>query len=74
MDIETLLSYNWGVMMPEFIILGVATLLCLIDLFMPAKVCRRPLGWVALVGILLSLIVSLGMLSVDTTSILFDSY
>jgi len=74
MDIETLLSYNWGVMMPEFIILGVATLLCLIDLFMPAKISRRPLGWVALVGILLSLIVSLGMLSVDTTSILFDTY
>ena len=27
MDLETLLSFNWSVMTPEFIILGVATLL-----------------------------------------------
>ena len=35
MDIETLLSFDWGVMMPEFIILGVATFMTLLDLFMP---------------------------------------
>ena len=37
MDLETLLSFDWGVMMPEFIILGVATLLTLCDLFMPKE-------------------------------------
>ena len=35
MDLETLLSFEWGIMMPEFIILGIATILTLCDLFMP---------------------------------------
>ncbi|MGM9926172.1 MAG: NADH-quinone oxidoreductase subunit NuoN [Bacillus sp. (in: firmicutes)] len=74
MDIETLLSFNWGVMMPEFIILGVATLLCLIDLFMPAHTSRRPLGWVAVSGVVLSILVLLGLLSAGTTSILYDTF
>ncbi|WP_042350993.1 NADH-quinone oxidoreductase subunit NuoN [Bacillus massiliigorillae] len=74
MDLEKLLSYNWGVMMPEFIILGVATLLCIIDLFMPANVSRRRLGWVAIIGVLLATFVLLGLVSAETTSILYDTF
>ena len=29
MDLETLLSFDWGIMIPEFIILGVAAILTL---------------------------------------------
>jgi len=74
MDIETLLSFNWGAMMPEFIILGVATALCLIDLFMPAKYNRRSLGWFAIAGVLVAIISLLSLLSLETTSILYDTF
>lgn len=74
MDIETLLSFNWGAMMPEFIILGVATALCLIDLFMPAKYSRRSLGWFAIAGVLVAIISLLSLLPLETTSILYDTF
>jgi NADH-quinone oxidoreductase subunit N len=74
MDLETLLSFNWGVMMPEFIILGVATILTLLDLFMPKSSSRRPLAWVALVGIVIALVSLVGLFNVETTSILNDTY
>ncbi|MEH6943401.1 NADH-quinone oxidoreductase subunit NuoN [Bacillus sp. JJ722] len=74
MDLETLLSYNWGVMMPEFIILGVATLLCIIDLFMPSNASRRPLGWVAISGVLLAIFALIGLIPIETTSILYDTF
>ncbi|WP_153126335.1 NADH-quinone oxidoreductase subunit NuoN [Peribacillus tepidiphilus] len=74
MDLETLLSFNWGVMMPEFIILGVATLLSLIDIFMPKQSSRRPLAWIALVGILVALISLIGLFDTKVTSILHDTY
>ena len=51
MDLETLLSYQWGVMAPEFTILGVATLLSLIDLFMGRDQNRKPLAWIGLAGL-----------------------
>ncbi|WP_163099495.1 NADH-quinone oxidoreductase subunit NuoN [Peribacillus alkalitolerans] len=74
MDLETLLSFNWGVMMPEFVILGVATLLTLLDLFMPKSSSRRPLAWVALVGILIAIVSLVGLFNSETTSILNDTY
>jgi hypothetical protein len=35
MSLEDLTSFNWGIMTPEFIIVGVAALITVIDLFMP---------------------------------------
>ena len=35
MGFQTLTSYSWSAMAPEFIILGVAALLSMLDLFMP---------------------------------------
>jgi len=56
MDLETLLSYPWRIMLPEFVILITATLLSLLDLFWKEKTSKRPLDWLALAGIGLALI------------------
>ncbi|RSK28927.1 NADH-quinone oxidoreductase subunit NuoN [Bacillus sp. HMF5848] len=74
MDLQTLLSYEWGVMTPEFIILGVATILSLIDLFMPNKASRRPLVWIALTGVLLALVSLIGLLDKEVTVILNETF
>ncbi|MGG3999156.1 NADH-quinone oxidoreductase subunit NuoN [Anoxybacillus kestanbolensis] len=74
MDFETLLSYQWGVMMPEFIILGVAVALSLIDLFMPEDRNRRLLGLFAFVGVAVSFVSLLGLWTSDVTSILGDTF
>jgi NADH-quinone oxidoreductase subunit N len=74
MNMETLLQYKWGVMMPEFIVLGVATVLSLIDLFMPDDKDRRPLAWFAFAGVIVAFISVIGLLGVDTTSILHDTF
>lgn len=76
MDLDTLLSFEWGAMAPEFIILGVITLLTLLDLFMPKDVDRRILGWIGFAGILAAIV--LVVLSYfdegGVTSILFETY
>ncbi|KHF28246.1 NADH-quinone oxidoreductase subunit M [Anoxybacillus sp. BCO1] len=74
MDFETLLSYEWGVMMPEFIILGVAVALSLIDLFMPENRNRQLLGLFAFVGVAVSFVSLLGLWTSDVTSILGDTF
>ncbi|MBO8171995.1 MAG: NADH-quinone oxidoreductase subunit NuoN [Bacillaceae bacterium] len=45
-------AWNWEVMTPEFIILGTATILSLIDLFMPDDRDRRFLGILGLLGVI----------------------
>ena len=74
MDLETLLSFEWGIMMPEFIILGIATILTLCDLFMPKTINRRILGWIGFAGILAALVSLMGLLDHDVASILYDTF
>ncbi|WP_040207042.1 NADH-quinone oxidoreductase subunit NuoN [Neobacillus jeddahensis] len=74
MDLETLKSFEWSVMTPEFIILGVAALLTLLDLFLPKKMDRRILGWIGIVGILAAILSVASLLNVESTSILDDSF
>ncbi|MFS0862951.1 NADH-quinone oxidoreductase subunit NuoN [Fredinandcohnia sp. 179-A 10B2 NHS] len=74
MDIDTLLSYEWGVMAPEFIILGVATLLSLLDLFMGKDKDRKPLAWVGIAGIIAAIAFTVSFIGNDVTSILFDTF
>jgi NADH-quinone oxidoreductase subunit N len=74
MNLETMLSYEWGVMAPEFIILGVATLLSLIDLFMGREKSRKPLVWIALLGVLAAIGCLIGMLDQEVTTILYDTF
>lgn len=75
MDLETLLSFNWGAMAPEFIILGVATLLTLLDLFLPKSIDRRILGWFGFAGILTALGFVIGsFFDEGVTTILYETY
>ncbi|MBY6037317.1 NADH-quinone oxidoreductase subunit NuoN [Fictibacillus nanhaiensis] len=74
MDLDTLLSYKWGVMAPEFIILGVATLLSVLDLFMKKEASRKPLAWLAGAGIIAALVSVFLQLDQEVTSILYDTY
>lgn len=74
MDIETLLSYKWSIMAPEFIILGVATLLSLLDLFMPKSQNRKILGWIGLAGILAALVSLVSLFGLGAESILYDTF
>ncbi|MFB6466214.1 NADH-quinone oxidoreductase subunit NuoN [Cytobacillus sp. Hz8] len=75
MDLDTLLSFKWSVMTPEFIILGVATVLSLLDIFMPSKAKgRKILGWIGFVGILAALASLLGLLHHDTVTILYNTF
>lgn len=45
------LDWPWGLMAPEFVILGVATLLSIIDLFLPKNNNRTILPYIGLIGI-----------------------
>lgn len=74
MDLQTLLSYNWGLMAPEFVILGAATLLSLIDLFMGDRQNRKPLVWIGLAGIVIALIFLTGQLGDEPADILNSTY
>jgi NADH-quinone oxidoreductase subunit N len=73
-DFKTLASYHWSIMTPEFIILGVAAVLTLLDLFMPKKQDRRILGWIAIMGIFAAIISVGGLLDMGATSILQDTF
>ncbi|RZT21238.1 NADH-quinone oxidoreductase subunit NuoN [Fictibacillus sp. BK138] len=74
MDLDTLLSFKWSAMAPEFIILGVATLLSVIDLFMKKEASRKPLAWLAGAGVLGALAAIFMQLDTEVTSILYDTY
>lgn len=79
MDIEQLASYPWGIMMPEFTILGIATLLSLLDLFMKDKIDRKIIAWIGLGGIGIALYFvyhNMTLLTGDqpVQQILFDTY
>ncbi|MFE8701832.1 NADH-quinone oxidoreductase subunit NuoN [Cytobacillus sp. FJAT-54145] len=74
MDLETLLSFQWGTMWPEFIILGVATALSLLDLFMPKSQDRKILGWIGFVGILAATASLFMLVDHELTTILYDTF
>lgn len=74
MSLEELLSYKWSIMTPEFIIVGVAALLTIMDLFMPKKQDRRILGWIAIMGVAAAMISLAGFLGAPVESILDDTF
>lgn len=69
-----LAEYDWSVMSPEFTILGVATLLSLIDLFMGRKADRRILAWIGLAGVILAGYFVVKNTGHDVVSIMHDMY
>ncbi|MGE7875947.1 NADH-quinone oxidoreductase subunit NuoN [Peribacillus muralis] len=74
MDWNTMLSYDWGAMMPEFIILGTTMALSILDLFWPVHFNRRKLAWLALTGIILAGLSLVSLFSFETVSILSDTF
>ncbi|MFD1735217.1 NADH-quinone oxidoreductase subunit NuoN [Bacillus salitolerans] len=74
MDIETLLSYEWGAMGPEFVILGVATLLSLLDLFLKPSIDRKQFAWLGLAGIIVALGILFTQLDQPVVQILENTY
>ncbi|CAG9606658.1 NADH-quinone oxidoreductase subunit NuoN [Pseudoneobacillus rhizosphaerae] len=74
MELEQLLDFKWSIMTPEFIILGVATLLSILDLFMPKSMDRKILGWIGVAGIAAATVSLAGFIDEPVTSILFDTF
>lgn len=74
MSAETISSINWSLMTPEFIILGVAALLVVFDLFMPNNLSRKILGWIGIVAIFAALISVAGMVGGPARSILNNTF
>jgi NADH-quinone oxidoreductase subunit N len=74
MELEQLLEFKWSIMTPEFIILGVATLLSLLDLFMPKHMDRKILGWIAVAGVAAATVSLAGLIDEPVTAILFDTF
>ena len=74
MSLETLQSFQWGIMAPEFIILAVAALLSLFDLFMPEKMDRKVFGYVGIAAIVAAIAALAGMIDHPVASILDDSF
>ncbi len=73
-DIETLLSYEWKMMTPEFIILGMATLLSLLDLFAGKRLHHKVLGYMGIAGILAAALALIALLGAPSTHILDDTF
>lgn len=69
-----LAQYDWSVMVPEFTILGVATLLSLLDLVMGRKSDRRILAWIGLIGIIVAGYFVVQNTGQNVVSILNDMY
>jgi NADH-quinone oxidoreductase subunit N len=74
MDFDTLVSFDWGIMAPEFIILGAATILSVIDLFLKRETSRKPLAWLAGFGVAAALLAVFFQLDHEVSSILFETY
>src|SRR3954462_6117201 len=74
MSLEELQSFNWSIMTPEFIIVGVTALLTLLDLFMPKKQDRRILGWIAILAVVAATVSLAGLVDLQVTSILDDTF
>lgn len=54
MDVQDIFTYNWSYLLPEFIILGFATALSLLDTFMGKRINRALIGWLAVAGVVVA--------------------
>ncbi len=71
MDMEMLLSLPWGLMLPEFIIVGAAVLLSLLDLF---DIGKRKLGLLAILAVLSSLVALIFLYNDPASDILYGTF
>lgn len=54
MDVKDIFSYDWSYLLPEFIILGSATILSLLDLVLGKHVNRAIIGWLSLLAVVIA--------------------
>ncbi|MGD7007086.1 NADH-quinone oxidoreductase subunit NuoN [Metabacillus sp. 84] len=74
MDAQTLLSYNWLLMTPEWIILGGVILISVLDLLLPKKFNKDWLGYIGLASIVGAGSVLLFLNPDDANGILGESF
>jgi NADH-quinone oxidoreductase subunit N len=65
---------QWGAMVPEFIVMGTAALLFLLDALWPNQLNRKPLAIIAFTGVMLSIVALINLLQVETVSIWSNSF
>lgn len=74
MNFQELTSYYWWAMLPEIIIVSTIIILVTADLIIEKQKFRDKLGYVAIIGILLSITSLIVLIPKDTYSILNDSF
>lgn len=74
MDVNTLLSFDWGKMAPEFTIVITAVVLSLLDLFIGRNKSRRPFAWLALIGVAIAMLFCITEIGSPVTTILHGTY
>ncbi|HET7615861.1 MAG TPA: NADH-quinone oxidoreductase subunit NuoN [Bacillales bacterium] len=74
MDLQTFLDIDWGLMAPEMTVFITAVVLLVIDLFLKKGTSRRPFVWVALLGVVISLLLSIAQMGTSVVSILSGTY
>lgn len=56
MEVKDIFSYDWSYLLPEFIILGFATFLSLLDLFAGKRLGKQVIGWLSFLGTVIATI------------------
>ena len=74
MNLQELISYNWGAMLPEIIVIVTIICLMLADLLIKKQMIRNKFGYAAIIGILLSFTSLVVLLPNDTISIINNSF
>lgn len=74
MDLETVMSFNWRAMTPEFIILITTIVLSVVDLFWENEKKKPWIGAMAIGGVLLATISLVTLFSSETVEILFGTF
>ncbi|HZG13721.1 MAG TPA: NADH-quinone oxidoreductase subunit NuoN [Candidatus Bathyarchaeia archaeon] len=66
MEVKDIFSYNWSYLLPEFTILGFATILSLLDLAMGKRSNRAIIGWLSLLGVIIAgVFITLNMVNLN---------
>ncbi len=71
MDLQ---QYNWSIMTPEFIILGVIALLVLLDIFAPKELDRKYLGWTGIAGVFAAVVSVVSLIGTEGAAILDGTF
>ncbi|HEX6922216.1 MAG TPA: NADH-quinone oxidoreductase subunit NuoN [Bacillales bacterium] len=74
MDLETIRSFHWGIMAPEFTIFITAVVLSLMDLFFGRNFNRRLFAWWGLAGVAAAFVFCITEIGSPVTTILGGTY